>query len=53
MEGFPAEEARLIVSQMISEGLLEKNRYSMSYDTAYKDKLKIKNFVLTKKGSSL
>lgn len=52
-EGFPAEEARIIVSQMISEGLLEKRRYPMSYETAYKDALKIRDFVLTKKGASL
>lgn len=51
-EGFPAEEARKVVSQMTVEGLLEKNRYLMSYETAYKDVLKIRNFVLTKKGAS-
>lgn len=51
-EGFPAEEARIVVSQMTAEGLLEKRRYPMSYETAYKDALKIRDFVLTKKGAS-
>lgn len=51
-EGFPAEEARIVVSQMTDDGLLEKHRYPMSYESAYKDTSKIRDFVLTKKGSS-
>ena len=51
-EGFPAEEARIVVSKMTADGLLEKRRYPMSYETAYKDALKIRDFVLTKKGAA-
>lgn len=52
-EGFPPEEARIVVSQMMAEGLIAKRRYPISYENSYKDALKIVDIVLTDKGKGV
>ena len=52
-EGFTPEEARIVISQMIADGLIAKRRYPISYENSYKDALKIVDIMLTDKGKGV
>lgn len=51
-EGFLPEEARIVVSKMMSDGLLQKMRFNIAYESAFRDGATIQSLVLTKKGAS-